>query len=200
MSTCTSITAGITRNCDDKMVTGLQDEVMLINIDDIDKDASTFDATNPLIVTAITLKTTSPAASGYKIEGINFSNEHNTALVKRRFINGWDHNLMFRVFDNTPDTKKFVKEAVDARFVAIIKNRYSNRNAATNAGVTIYEVLGWEYGLEITEATRDTMDEESSGGWVLQAACDETVKEPQLPYTFWVTDEATTELAFQAFD
>ena len=199
MSTCTSITAGIARNCDDKMVTGLQDEVILINLDDIDKASSAFDATNDMTITSIVLKTTSPAAAGYKIEGINFSNEHNTALVKRRFINGWDHNLMFRVFDNTPAVKKFVKEAVDSRFVAIIKNRYNNRNASSDAGVTVYEVLGWEYGLEITEATRDVMDEESLGAWVLQAACDDTVKEPQAPFTFWDTDESTTETAFQAF-
>ncbi len=198
MSTCGKITAGIVHNCLDKLVSGLHDEMILLNLDDIDKSASTFDATNKLILTDIVLKTASPTLSGFKIEGYNFSNEHNVALVKRRFINGWDHNLLFRVFDNTPEVKKFVEEATESRFVLIVKNQYNNKGATT-AGTTVFEVLGWEHGLEISEATRDVNDEESMGAWVLQAACDEVNKEPYMPYTFFKEDLATTQAAFDAF-
>jgi hypothetical protein len=198
MSTCGKISAGITHNCLDKLVSGLHDEVILINLDDIDKDNCTFDANNKLIITDLVLKTASPALAGYKIEGYNFSNEHDTALVKRRFIDGWDHNFLFRVFDNTPEVKKFVTEAVDSRFVAIIKNKYRNKNATTD-GTTVFEVLGFEHGLEISEATRNVNDEETMGAWVLKATCDETNKEPYPPYTFFKTDLATTQTAFDAF-
>ena len=198
MATCGKISAGITHNCLDKLVSGLHDEVILINLADIDKDSCTFDANNKLILTDLVLKTASPALAGYKIEGYNFSNEHDTALVKRRFIDGWDHNFLFRVFDNTPEVKKFVTEAVDSRFVAIIKNKYRNKNATTD-GTTVFEVLGFEHGLEISEATRNVNDEETMGAWVLKATCDETNKEPYPPYTFFKTDLATTQTAFDAF-
>jgi hypothetical protein len=197
MSTCGKITAGITHNCLDKLVQGLEDVAILINIEDIDKAASTFSSTNKLVIEQIVLKTASPALKGFKIEGYNFSNEHNTALVKRRFINGWDHNFLFRVFDNSPDVKKFVTDAVDSRFVVVMKNKYNNKNATT-AGTTVYEVLGWEHGLEISEATRNPNDDETMGAWVLQGACDENNKEPYVPYTFFNTSLAVTTTAFNA--
>lgn len=198
MSVCGKITAGITRNCLDKMVNGLEDELILINWVDVDREASEFDANNKMIITDIVLKTISPPASGFKIEGQNASNEHNTALVKRRFVNGWDQNLMFRVFDNTPEVKEILRDAEQSRFVAIIKNKYNNRNATT-PGTTVFEVLGWEHGLELNEVTRNAGDEESAGGWVLTAGCDETLKEPYPPYTFFDTSLAVTQAKFDAF-
>jgi hypothetical protein len=197
MSTCGKITAGITHNCLDKLVQGLDDVAVLINIEDIDKDTSTFNSSNKFVLEQIVLKTASPALKGYKIEGYNFSKEHDTALVKRRFIDGWDHNFLFRIFDNNPDIKKFVNEAVDSRFVVIIKNKYNNKNATT-AGNSVYEVLGWEHGLEIAEATRNPNDDETMGAWVLRATCDEANKEPYPPYTFFNTNLTTTDAAFAA--
>lgn len=198
MSTCDRITSSLSHNCDDKLAIGLKDILYLINIDDIDKDSCTFDASNSLLLTQIALNTASPALAAYSIEGFNFSNEHDTALVKRRFIDGWDHNLRFRVFDNTPEIKLWIKNAVGSRFVAIIKNTYNNKNATT-PGTTVYEVLGWEYGLEISEATRNPNDEESAGAWILYAQCDETNKEPDPPLTLFVGGTlAATEAAIAA--
>jgi len=198
MSICGKITKGIVHNCLDKLVSGLHDEIILINHEDIDFDASTFDATNKMMLSDIVLKTASPALTGFKIEGYNFSNEANVALAKKRFISGWDHNFLFRVFDNNPEVKQFVVDAVDSRFVILAKNRYRNKNSTVD-GTSVFEVYGWELGLEISEATRDLNDSETMGAWVLQAACDEENKEPYPPYTFFKTDLAATEAAFQAF-
>jgi len=198
MSTCGKIAAGITHNCTDKLVSGLHDEVIFINLDDIDKESCVFDSSNKMLLTDLVLASASPANTGFKLEGYNYSNEHDTALVKRRFIDGWDHNLTFRIFDNTPEVKEWVKNAVDSRFVAIIMNRYRNSNASTD-GTTVFEVLGFHNGLEISEATRNANDEESMGAWVLKATCDEVNKEPYPPYTYFKTDYATTKAAFDAF-
>lgn len=192
------ITADISHNCDDKLVTGLYDEVVLINHDDIDFASCNFNATNTLMLEDITLKTASPTLSGYRLEGYNYSNEHNTALVKQRYVDGWDHNLLMRIFDNTPEVKKWVSEAAGSRFVAIICNKYENTNATT-PGTTVYEVLGWKFGLEISEATRNPNDGETKGAWVLQAASDPDNKEPYLPYTYFKTSLAVTKAAFDAF-
>jgi hypothetical protein len=198
MNICGKIASGITHNCLDTLVSGLKDEVIFLNYDDIDFDNCFFDNANKMILTDLVLKTASPALTGFKVEGYNFSNEHDTALVKRRFIDGWEHNLLFRIFDNTPEVKKWVTNAVGSRFVAVIKNQYNNKNA-TLPGTTVFEVLGFSQGLEITEATRNANDEESMGAWVLKAACDETNKEPYPPYTFFKTSLAVTQAAFDAF-
>jgi len=198
MTTCGKIASGIVHNCPDTLVSGLQDEAILINAADIDYDNCVFDGTNKMILTDIVLKTASPVLTGFKIEGYNFSNEHDTALVKRRFIDGWEHNFLFRIFDNTPEIKEWVKNAVGSRFIVITKNKYNNRNAIL-PGTTVFEVLGFWNGLEILEATRNASDEETQGGWVLKAGCDESNKEPYPPYAFFKTSLAVSQAAFDAF-
>jgi len=46
--------------------------------------------------------------------------------------------------------------------------------------------LGWDFGLEINEATRDVNDAEMLGGWVLTAGCADTMKESLMPRTYFV--------------
>ena len=199
MTTCKKIAAGIVRNCDDKLVVGLEDVAMFINHEDIDFDTSTFNSTNPTVIETIVLKTASPTLSGYKIEGYNYSHEHEANFVRQRFQNGWSHSFLFRIFDNTPVTKLFLQNIEDARFVVIIKNRYHNRNG-DNPGDAKFEVLGWKHGLRITEGSRNPQDEETKGAWVLTAASDESNPEHDAPYAFFNTDYAATEAAFDAFE
>lgn len=195
---CNKIASSIAHQCLDKLKSGIKDRLYLFNIDDIDKTASTFDPTNKFILTSIVLKTASPALSGYTVDGFNFSNEHDTALAKGKYIDNWDHNLTFRIFNNTPEDKKWIVEATGSRFVVVIENNYSNKNA-TPAGTTVYEVLGWENGLEISEATRSTTDEDTKGGWTLKATCDEVNKEPYPPYALYYSGgEAATKSALEA--
>ena len=75
MATCDKITDSILYNCS-KMVAGIKDVAYLINIDDIDKDNCTFDPNNPLLLTQLVLKSASPELTAFKIEGHNYSNEH----------------------------------------------------------------------------------------------------------------------------
>lgn len=194
---CSKISADIAHQCLDKLATGIKNTIVLINIEDLDKLSCTFDANNKMICTNLALVSASPSVRGFKLEGFNFSNEHDTALVKRKFIDGWEHNMLFRIFDNTPEVKKWINEAAGSRFVVVYENNYSNDNAAT-PGTTVYEIAGFKYGLEISEATRNAQDEESMGGWVLKAVCDEVNKEPYMPYTYFVGGTlALTKAAFE---
>lgn len=195
---CNRITSSIAHQCDDKLKLGLKDKIYIFNYDDVDKDSSTFDPTNKLICTTIALKSASPALSGYTLEGYNFSNEHDTALAKGKYVDNWDHNLRFRIFDNTPEVKAWINDATGSRFIIVIENTYSNANASP-AGTTVFEILGWENGLEITEAVRNTTDEDLKGAWTLLAACDEVNKEPYPPYTLYYSGgEAATRAALEA--
>lgn len=182
MANCSKITANILKNCYN-LVAGIKDVAYLINIEDIDKDACAFDPSNPLLLTSLVLKTASPELTAFKIEGHNYSNEHDTALVKKKFYNAWDQNFRFRIFDNTPEDKLWITNATESRFVVIQENNY-NKDASP-AGRTVFEVLGWDFGLEIKECTRVAADEEMQGGWNLLAGCSDTMKESNPPLAYF---------------
>ncbi len=192
MANCNKIVASILKNCYN-LVAGIKDTAYLINIEDIDKDSCAFDPSNPLLLTQLVLKTASPALTAFKIEGHNYSNEHDTALVKKKYYNAWDHNFRFRIFDNTPEDKLWISNASESRFVIIQENNYNK--SASPAGRTVFEVLGWDFGLEVKECTRVAADEETQGGWNLLASCSDNPKESNPPLAFFVGGSLTATRA-----
>jgi hypothetical protein len=190
---CNRIAADILKNCAN-LVAGIRDVAYLINYEDVDKDNSAFDPSNPLLCTQLVLKTASPVLSAYKIEGYNFSNEHKTSLVKKTYQKVWEHGFIFRVFDNTPEVKLWVQQAVDSRFMIIQENNYNKRLTSPH-GRTVFEILGWDFGLELNAAERDANSDELLGGWLLTAGCSEKMKESMPPLTLFVGNSLTATRA-----
>jgi hypothetical protein len=182
---CNAITDCILKNCAN-LVPGIKDLAYFINYDCVDKDLSTFDPTNSLLCTQLVLKSTSPACYAYCVEGYNFSNEHTVALVKKTYQKVWDHNFIFRLFDNTPETKLWVQNAVDSRFIVLIENNYNKDDGITAPGRTVFEILGWDMGLELNAAERDVNSDELLGGWLLTAGCSDKIKESLPPLSLFV--------------
>lgn len=182
---CNEIVACILKNCSN-LVPGIKDKAYFINYDCVDKDLSTFDVSNSLLCTQLVLKTVSPPCYAYCVEGYNFSNEHNVAMVKTKYQKNWEHNFIFRIFDNTPEDKLWIENAKDSRFMVIIENNYNKNDGVTAEGRTVFEILGWDFGLEINAAVRDVNDAEMLGGWVLTAGCSDTMKESFIPRTYFV--------------
>lgn len=194
---CNKIVADVLKNCSN-LVAGIKDLAYFINVEDIDKDASTFDPSNPVLLTQLVLKTGSPALRAYKFEGFNHSNEHKTAMVKKTYQKTWEHGFVFRIFDNTPEDKQWIVNAQDSRFVIIQENNY-NKALTTPFGRTVFEVLGWDFGLELNAAERDANGDELNGGWLLTAGCSDKLKESLPPLTLFVGNSlATTRLAVEA--
>lgn len=194
---CNEIVACILKNCAN-LVPGIKDKIYFINYDCVDKDLSTFDPDNSLLCTQLVLKTVSPPCYAYCLEGYNFSNSHTIALVKTKYQKNWEHGLVFRIFDNTPEDKLWIENAKDSRFMVIIENNYNKDLTPTVgevAGRTVFEILGWDFGIELNEVVRDTEDEEMLGGYVLTAGCSNTMKESLLPRTYFVTSLALTRAA-----
>lgn len=187
---CNEIVDCILKNCEN-LVQGIKDRAYFINYDCVDKDLSTFDTDNPLLLTQLVLKTVSPACYAYCVDGYNFSNEHSVAMVKRTYQKVWDHNFIFRIFDNTPEVKQWVENAKDSRFIVIIENNYNKPDATLGDGRTVFEVLGWDFGLELNAAERNVNDEEMLGGYLLTAGCSDTLKESYLPLTLFVGGSLT---------
>jgi hypothetical protein len=182
---CNQIVDCILKNCAN-LVQGIKDKIYFINYDDVDKDFCTFDPTNSLLCTQLALKNVSPPAYAYCLEGYNLSNEPKTSLVKKKFQKVWEHGIVFRIFDNTPEDKLWISNAVDSRFMVIIENNYNKDVPPIAAGRTVFEILGWDLGLELNAAERNPNDDELMGGWLLTAGCSDTLKESQMPLTYFV--------------
>jgi len=191
---CNQIVDCILKNCAN-LVPGIKDLAYFINYDDVDKDLSTFDPTNSLLCTQLVLKTVSPPAYAYCVEGYNFSNEHKTSLVKKTYQKVWEHGFVFRIFDNTPETKLWIQNAVDSRFIVIIENNYNKDVPPVAAGRTVFEILGWDQGLELNAAERDANSDELLGGWLLTAGCSDKIKESLPPLSYFVGGTITATRA-----
>ena len=182
---CNQIVDCILKNCEN-LVPGIKDKAYFINFDCVDKDSCTFDADNAMLCTQLALKATSPPCYAYCVEGYNFSNEHKTSLVKKTYQKSWEHGFVFRIFDNTPETKLWIHNAVGSRFMIIQENNYNKADAVLGEGRTVFEILGWDFGLEINAAERDANSDELLGGWLLTAGCHEKMKESLPPLTYFV--------------
>lgn len=182
---CNQIVDCILKNCEN-LVAGIKDLAYFINYDCVDKDLSTFDPDNPLLLTQLVLKTTSPPCYAYCVTGYNFSNEHTAELVKKTYQKVWEHSFIFKIFDNTPEDKLWIENAKDSRFIVIIENNYNKIDAVNGNGRTVFEVLGWDFGLELNAAKRDVNDEELLGGWLLTAGCSDKLKESYMPLSYFV--------------
>jgi hypothetical protein len=193
MASCLKIEADILKNCQN-MVMGIKDTAYLINIDDIDKDLCTFDPSNPVLLTQLVLNSTSPVPTAFKIEGYNYSNEHKTSMVKKTYYKAWEHDFIFRIFDNTPEIKEWLINAAASRFVVVQENVY-NKDITSPAGRTVFEVLGWDFGLEINAAERDAQGEELAGGWLITSGCSDKMKESKPPLAFFVGGSLTSTRA-----
>lgn len=194
---CNQIVACILKNCEN-LVPGIKDKAYFINYDCVDKDASVISTTNALILESIVFKTATPHCYAYCVEGYNFSNEHKVTMVKKTYQKTWEHSFVFRIFDNTPEDKIWIENLKDSRFIVIIENNYSKTDAINGDGRTVFEVLGWDFGLELNAAERDPNSDEMLGGWLLTAGSSDKMKESSLPLTFFDTDIATTRAAVDA--
>ena len=181
---CGAIIDCVLKNCSN-LVPGLKDMAYFINYECVDKDLSTFDPTNAMLLTQLVLYPTSPQCHAFCVEGYNFSNQHKVSLVKKTYQKTWEHGFIFHVFDNTPETKLWIQNAKGSRFIIVQENNYNKPATAPYAdGRTVFEVLGWDFGLELNAAERDT-DSDDLGAWILTAGCHEKMKESMPPLAFF---------------
>ena len=171
-------------DCANKPVAGLETYAVLINRDDIDFDASTFDATQINILKTIVLKT---GKKGYQVQ--QMKNSFNGTMweqVEGDYINGTKHVFAFVNPDRTAKGKELDGLLLNGKFVAVIVNQTAPDNGK-------FEVLGWNTGLKVPTAKHDYV--QTNGVTVVTLASLE--QEPDPPYPFFNTDLATTRTAFE---
>lgn len=171
---CGLITANISPDCDNPLVGGLEVDLILINKDHI--TSMTFDATNPLIVTAITL---SASNKGYMYTGIKNSNSSKATLLKGKYTNTYEHEIGMVVFKVNGDAKKQIELLSKGLVVAVVRNKYRGTNADS-----AFEIFGREQGLEVATLERDVNNADTQGGFMITLKTPDVGKEAHLPAPF----------------
>jgi hypothetical protein len=181
--TCGAIASGVNLNCEDPLVAGVVATFYIANKDDI--ASITYDGANPMLATDVTMKATK---FFYRYQGQLQSTEPNFAMVKGKYVNQFEHNVSFLIFNISPEVKQEVLNMKDGNFVCIVENNY-----VSATGNTKYEIYGAGAGLKAESMERNPSDTENLGAFKIALKTQEYARESKPPVSLFDTDLATTD-------
>lgn len=188
---CTGLlTADITFDCANAPIGGIEQNIVLINKDDIDTTATTYDESNRLLVTNLQLKS---GKVGYKLTGVKQANGKAWELVKKENApDKFKHTFSGVIFNPSLDNKSQADSlSQGAKYVVVVEQLWKG---AGNADA--FEILGLKSGLEISTMTNSS--KENDNMIVFELASVDGFEEPTMPKTLLETDYATTKTVFDA--
>lgn len=170
--------------CGQAIKGGVEQYFVVINRSDIDYANSVVNSdstTGSHSISNIALVT---GATGYRIEGIGnkqiFTTGYNQNTADDQ-PNDFTHTATMRLFGCSEAEDAFVNGlALGADLVVVAKQKSG-----------CYKVYGWHAGLKATEITQNS--NENKGTHVITLASEGEDTEPFVPYTYFNTDEATTD-------
>lgn len=185
------LTGAIAKNCDEKPQAGIEVNVVIINMDDIDYASSTFDGTNDLLITNLATKS---GTQGYFIEGIKQTQGASFELVKKEEgFDGFKHKFEGVILEPSVENKQRLSElSAGGRFIVVVEKKWKGVDDED-----AFEVLGWNSGMEIETVIWNT--KEADGIIKFSLASVDGFEETRMTYNNLETDFATTKVAFDAF-
>tara|TARA_R110002096_G_scaffold217142_4_gene405180 strand:+ start:11627 stop:12259 length:633 start_codon:yes stop_codon:yes gene_type:complete len=186
-SACGGLDMGSGVDCDDPIVAGVDQRLVLINKDIYDRATVVENVSIPNLIDSIVL--TQTGDSGFAFQGIRKSLNPQSAYVPAAVSQGFDHQVDFLIFDIGQAQKNNIEKMTGGKFVAIIQNS----SAAGNKDA-IFEVFGKDVGLTMQASPmRINGDLETNGAYTIALkTSDDFGKEPHLPSSYNVTDFAGT--------
>lgn len=184
------ISKAISVDCENQSVAGLEPNGLIINRDDIDFSATTFDAQNPNIIKTLVLKS---GKKGYDIiqQGATPFTGVASNLNVGTYRNTWTHDVPIAILGNDPDiAANIIDKLSNGTFVVILRNVQKGTN-----GDAEYQVYGYAQGLRASEGVNEKYSEDTDGGWLI------TLQEQRAPKSamfFFNTDATTTATAYEA--
>lgn len=184
------ISKAISVDCENQSVAGLEPNGLIINRDDIDFSATTFNAQNPNIIETLVLKT---GKKGYDIiqQGATPFTGVASNLNVGTYRNTWTHDVPIAVLGNDPDiAANIIDKLSNGTFVVILRNVQKG-----TTGNAEYQVYGYAQGLRASEGVNEKYSEDTDGGWLI------TLQEQRAPKSamfFFNTDATTTATAYEA--
>ena len=191
MSICGKIIAGADFDCDNPIAPGVNERLILLNKDDFNDAAISFDLTDGFIIQDIIMPT---GTNGFAFEGNRQSLAPQYDFIPQTVSVGYDHTINFLVFDVSAIQKDNLEKMALGKLVAIIEN-----NRGLGNGDNFFEVYGIDVGLEVLTLSRIPSDVETGGAFSLQLkTSDNAGKEPKMPPTWFDTDYNTTKVLVDA--
>lgn len=182
-SACGGIDSGTDYDCDNPIVPGVNQRLILGNLDDI--ESIVYDLVNPTIIKDIVLKAGKLA---YVFQGVRQSLNPSYELVPGTVSVGYNHLVNFLAFQISQIVKDNLERLALGKVWAVIENKNDIGN-----GNNIFEVYGLKVGLEATVITRVPADQETNGAFTINLSTPENEgKEPKMPQTWFDTDYPTT--------
>ena len=184
------ISKAISVDCENQSVAGLEPNGLIINRDDIDFSATTFDAQNPNIIKTLVLKSGKKAYDIIQQGATPFTGVASNLNVGT-YRNTWTHDVPIAVLGNDPDiAANIIDKLSNGTFVTILRNVQKG-----TTGNAEYQVYGYAQGLRASEGVNEKYSEDTDGGWLI------TLQEQRAPKSamfFFDTDAATTATAYEA--
>ena len=184
------ISKAISVDCENQSVAGLEPNGLIINRDDIDFSATTFDAQNPNIIKTLVLKSGKKAYDIIQQGATPFTGVASNLNVGT-YRNTWTHDVPIAILGNDPDiAANIIDKLSNGTFVTILRNVQKG-----TTGNAEYQVYGYAQGLRASEGVNEKYSEDTDGGWLI------TLQEQRAPKSamfFFNTDAATTATAYEA--
>lgn len=183
------LSADIANDCENLSISGIESDILLIPHGDVDKTATTLDATNPLLITDLVLKA---GKTGFLLEGVKQTNGYNTEFVpgdeqtpdkNRHVIRG---RILTPSAANRLQANKLGKGEA---YMAVVNKKYKGAGSAD-----AFLVLGWDAGLYLRSKTESST--ENDGAILLELASKDTMLEKDDPKILLETNYDTTLTAF----
>ena len=173
----------VAAKCSQATTAGLEDDVILLNFDEVNKEGS---AVTKNVISDIEMI---PTKKGYTFTSFGKSfNESGATFTKGTYRNSWAHTLMLRVFTKDEKSKEFVNQLSEgARLIAVVKNKETGPG-----GEVKYEAYGWDNGLELNEAT-SVVEMTDGVVYSLSLGSGDTAQEGSLPKSINAGTLAETE-------
>lgn len=186
---CTgSLTANIEFDCLNAPVAGIEQNIVLINKEDIDITATTLDASNRLLVTALELKT---GKKGYKLTGVKQANSKAWELVKKENApDKFKHTFSGVIFSPSLANKTQADNlSKGAKYVVVVEQTWKGEDNAE-----AFEILGYHSGLELVTMTNSSRENDNMIMFELASA--DGFEESTMPKTLLDGDYAATKTVF----
>jgi len=177
----------ILKSCDLRPKAGLEVDMVAILWDDIDWSATTFDATNKMLVTNLALKT---GKTGYKIQGFKVSNNLNFEKQTDDIGSGYQHKIA-GVLANPTAANRYALYSLlnEERYVFVVERKWKGENKAS-----AFLMIGKDNG--ITGSTHTYGSAENNGMEIFEMTTPEGELERYPALSLLHTDYDTTKGAF----
>ena len=183
------LAADIVNDCDNLGISGVEADFLLIPHSDVDKTASTVDATNSKITTDLVLKA---GRTGYLLEGVKQTNGYNHEFVPGDAQTRNQHKHLIRGRILTPSAlnrESYDKIASGEPYMAVVNKKYKGAGSAD-----AFLILGWDAGLYASAGSESST--ENNGAILIELASDDTMLESKSPRVLFETSYETTLTAF----